>query len=160
MMAVCRGKVSEGIDFKDNHARAVITVSIPYPNVMDLNVKLKKQYNDRNQHRQLLPGNQWYEIQAFRYVDCLAIIFGFWLYHLKCCRAINQALGRCIRHKNDWGAIILLDDRFSPQTKYAQSISKWAAKNVRMLIMLLILCTNTNVPCAAEILRSLAYHAE
>lgn len=75
MMAVCRGKVSEGIDFKDNHARAVITVSIPYPNVMDLNVKLKKQYNDRNQHRQLLPGNQWYEIQAFRYVDCLAKIF-------------------------------------------------------------------------------------
>ena len=67
MMAVCRGKVSEGIDFKDNHARAVITVSIPYPSVMDLNVKLKKQYNDRNQHRQLLPGNQWYEIQAFRW---------------------------------------------------------------------------------------------
>jgi len=26
--AVCRGKVSEGLDFTDNNARAVITVSI------------------------------------------------------------------------------------------------------------------------------------
>ncbi|XP_065337159.1 Fanconi anemia group J protein homolog isoform X2 [Cloeon dipterum] len=110
LLAVCRGKVSEGIDFKDNHARAVITVSIPYPNIKDLNIKLKKEYNDKNQHRQLLPGNQWYEIQAFR--------------------AINQALGRCIRHKNDWGAIILLDDRFSEQSKATKSISKWAAKNL------------------------------
>ncbi|CAF4898048.1 unnamed protein product, partial [Rotaria sp. Silwood2] len=22
-------------------------------------------------------------------------------------RALNQALGRCIRHKNDWGALIV-----------------------------------------------------
>ena len=27
-LAVCRGKVSEGLDFADNNARAVITVSI------------------------------------------------------------------------------------------------------------------------------------
>lgn len=29
-LAVCRGKVSEGLDFADNNARAVITVSIMY----------------------------------------------------------------------------------------------------------------------------------
>ena len=27
LLAVCRGKVSEGLDFTDNNARAVITVS-------------------------------------------------------------------------------------------------------------------------------------
>ena len=27
-MAVCRGKVSEGLDFADNNARAVITVRL------------------------------------------------------------------------------------------------------------------------------------
>ena len=27
-LAVCRGKVSEGLDFSDNNARAVITVSV------------------------------------------------------------------------------------------------------------------------------------
>ena len=34
-MAVCRGKVSEGLDFADNNARAVICVGIPFPNVKD-----------------------------------------------------------------------------------------------------------------------------
>lgn len=60
-------------------------------------------------------------------------------------RAINQALGRCIRHKNDWGAIILLDDRFSPNSKYAQSISKWAVKNVRLPSIKIILITLMNL---------------
>jgi len=36
--AVCRGKVSEGMDFADNNARAVITVGIPFPNVKDMQV--------------------------------------------------------------------------------------------------------------------------
>lgn len=35
MFAVCRGKVSEGLDFSDDNARAVITVGIPYPNFKD-----------------------------------------------------------------------------------------------------------------------------
>lgn len=37
-LAVCRGKVSEGLDFADNNARAVIVVGIPYPNVKDTQV--------------------------------------------------------------------------------------------------------------------------
>ena len=27
-------------------------------------------------------------------------------------RALNQAVGRCIRHRDDWGAILLIDERF------------------------------------------------
>ncbi|XP_046279208.1 Fanconi anemia group J protein isoform X2 [Marmota monax] len=93
LIAVCRGKVSEGLDFSDDNARAVITIGIPFPNVKDLQVELKRQYNDHHSKlRGLLPGRQWYEIQAYR--------------------ALNQALGRCIRHRNDWGALILVDDRF------------------------------------------------
>ena len=37
-MAVCRGKVSEGLDFSDDNARAVVTIGIPFPNVKDLQV--------------------------------------------------------------------------------------------------------------------------
>ncbi|MCQ4062055.1 hypothetical protein FK516_29660, partial [Klebsiella pneumoniae] len=33
LIAVCRGKVSEGLDFCDENARAVITIGIPFPNV-------------------------------------------------------------------------------------------------------------------------------
>lgn len=33
LLAVCRGKASEGVDFTDHYARAVIVIGIPYPNV-------------------------------------------------------------------------------------------------------------------------------
>ncbi|OWK14405.1 hypothetical protein Celaphus_00000651, partial [Cervus elaphus hippelaphus] len=36
LVAVCRGKVSEGLDFSDDNARAVVTIGIPFPNVKDL----------------------------------------------------------------------------------------------------------------------------
>nr|XP_033778682.1 Fanconi anemia group J protein isoform X9 [Geotrypetes seraphini] len=113
LIAVCRGKVSEGLDFSDDNARAVLTIGIPFPNVKDLQVELKRKYNDQHTKiRGLLSGSQWYEIQAYR--------------------ALNQALGRCIRHKNDWGALILVDDRFrSNPNKYIAGLSKWVRQQVR-----------------------------
>lgn len=39
LLAVCRGKVSEGLDFADDHARAVVTLGIPYPNFGDIQVR-------------------------------------------------------------------------------------------------------------------------
>ncbi|XP_061136137.1 Fanconi anemia group J protein isoform X5 [Syngnathus typhle] len=112
-MAVCRGKVSEGLDFTDDNARAVITIGIPFPNIKNLQVKLKMKYNDQHsKSRGLLSGHQWYEIQAYR--------------------ALNQALGRCIRHRNDWGALILVDDRYrSNPNKYIKGLSKWVRQLVQ-----------------------------
>ncbi|XP_029922829.1 Fanconi anemia group J protein isoform X2 [Myripristis murdjan] len=112
LIAVCRGKVSEGLDFTDDNARAVVTIGIPFPNIKDLQVELKMRYNDQHcKTRGLLSGHRWYEIQAYR--------------------ALNQALGRCIRHKNDWGALILVDDRFGNNpNKYITGLSKW----VRQLV--------------------------
>jgi Fanconi anemia group J protein len=107
--AVYRGKVSEGLDFADEYARAVINIGIPYPAFKDPKVTLKKEYNDRNRDS-LLPGNQWYETQAFR--------------------ALNQALGRCIRHRNDWGAVIFLEQRFT-LPRNVQKLSKWVRPAVR-----------------------------
>ena len=40
MLAVCRGKVSEGLDFADNNARAVVCVGIPFPNFKDTQVSV------------------------------------------------------------------------------------------------------------------------
>ncbi|KAK6473236.1 Fanconi anemia group J protein-like protein [Huso huso] len=113
LIAVCRGKVSEGLDFTDDNARAVVTIGIPFPNIKNLQVELKRKYNDQHcRTRGLLPGSQWYEIQAFR--------------------ALNQALGRCIRHKNDWGALILVDDRFRCNpNKYITGLSKWVRQQVQ-----------------------------
>lgn len=38
---VCRGKLSEGLDFSDRDARAVIIVGIPFRNIADPGVKIK-----------------------------------------------------------------------------------------------------------------------
>ncbi|XP_061781903.1 Fanconi anemia group J protein isoform X1 [Nerophis lumbriciformis] len=113
LMAVCRGKVSEGLDFTDDNARAVVTIGIPFPNIKDLQVELKMKYNDQHcKSRGLLPGRHWYEIQAYR--------------------ALNQALGRCIRHRKDWGALILVDDRYrSNPSKYITGLSKWVRQLVQ-----------------------------
>jgi hypothetical protein len=45
-------------------------------------------------------------------------------YNQSASRAINQAIGRVIRHKNDWGAIFLLDERFL-YDKQLNEVSKW-----------------------------------
>lgn len=119
LMAVHRGKVSEGLDFSDNNARAVIAVGIPFPNIKDIQVDLKKKYNNYHcRSRKLLSGSEWYEIQAYR--------------------AINQALGRCIRHRYDWGALILVDKRFQTESlasgkqenRYTRGLSKWIRTKV------------------------------
>ncbi|PSC69785.1 Fanconi anemia group J-like protein [Micractinium conductrix] len=103
--AVCRGKVSEGLDFADGNARGVIIVGIPFPAVKDLKVNEKKGFNDRNQRAlNLVSGDTWYSQQAFR--------------------ALNQALGRCIRHRLDWGAIMMVDERFK-QPRNQKMLSRW-----------------------------------
>ncbi|TKY57576.1 Fanconi anemia group J protein-like [Spatholobus suberectus] len=112
LLGVCRGKVSEGIDFSDDNARVVIIVGIPFPNINDIQVALKKKYNDTyKSSKNLLSGNEWYCHQAFR--------------------ALNQAAGRCIRHKLDYGAIILLDERFWEERNRA-FISKWLRRPLKV----------------------------
>ena len=68
LMGVCRGRISEGLDFSDRAARCVIVVGVPYPQVMDPKVILKKEYLDnfrsiqqRNKEGiQGLTGQAWY----------------------------------------------------------------------------------------------------
>ena len=44
MLGVCRGRISEGIDFSDHLARLVVVVGIPYAQKTDARVTLKKYY--------------------------------------------------------------------------------------------------------------------
>jgi Rad3-related DNA helicase len=52
MMGVCRGKLSEGIDFSDEAARCVVVFGIPYPNYADVKVVVKRQYLDERNKRE------------------------------------------------------------------------------------------------------------
>lgn len=105
-LAVCRGKVSEGLDFADANGRAVLITGLPYPPMMDPRVLLKQRYLDemKLKDKQTLSGQQWYQLEASR--------------------AVNQAVGRIIRHINDYGAIILCDCRFN-NANFKQHLSAW-----------------------------------
>lgn len=51
-------------------------------------------------------------------------------YGLEGIRAVNQAVGRIIRHKNDFGAILLSDCRFHNQRQKNQ-LSSWITNHVK-----------------------------
>ena len=58
-----------------------------------------------------LSGDEWYKQQAFR--------------------AVNQAIGRVIRHSKDYGAIILCDSRFAHPSKTSQ-LPLWVRPHVQV----------------------------
>lgn len=196
MVGVCRGKVSEGIDFSNNKGRAVILTGIPFAPHMDPWVALKREYLDEKAARKpidtattttttaaaaapvamapdatamtmamasrmpgvVAPSNPWLEARGAAHPDIKIYPLGsnpagaptplanstpattamatpslpasvtpampmpvtgptvkltgqMW-YQQSASRAVNQALGRVIRHKFDWGAIFLLDERY------------------------------------------------
>ena len=111
--AVCRGKVSEGVDFADNNGRAVIITGMPFPPFKDTKVVLKRSYLDqqRRSNQKGLSGQDWYSQQSSR--------------------AVNQAIGRVIRHRHDFGAIIFCDERFSQPKNIAQ-LPCWVRPRVQV----------------------------
>ncbi|XP_033941971.1 LOW QUALITY PROTEIN: regulator of telomere elongation helicase 1 [Pseudochaenichthys georgianus] len=114
--AVCRGKASEGLDFADTFGRGVVITGLPFPPRMDPRVVLKMQFLDEMCRKKApgvkyLSGQEWYSQQAFR--------------------AVNQAIGRVIRHKDDYGAILLCDQRFKSSNARAQ-LPSWVRPYVRV----------------------------
>ena len=71
----------------------------------------KKQYNDRfSRTRPIMNGSRY---AAYPARHCNYPRHFRW-YELQAWRAINQAIGRCIRHRHDYGAIVMLGlDLFS-----------------------------------------------
>ncbi|XP_029075921.1 regulator of telomere elongation helicase 1 isoform X13 [Monodon monoceros] len=115
-LAVCRGKASEGLDFADANGRGVIVTGLPYPPRMDPRVVLKMQFLDEMKGQngardQFLSGHDWYRQQASR--------------------AVNQAIGRVIRHRHDYGAVFLCDHRFSSADARAQ-LPSWVRPHVKV----------------------------
>ncbi|XP_006897013.1 PREDICTED: regulator of telomere elongation helicase 1 [Elephantulus edwardii] len=116
-LAVCRGKASEGLDFADMNGRGVIITGLPYPPRMDPRVILKMQFLDEMKKSQsgamgqFLSGQEWYRQQASR--------------------AVNQAIGRVIRHRQDFGAVFLCDHRFAHADARAQ-LPSWVRPFVQV----------------------------
>lgn len=111
LLAVIGGKLSEGINFSDKLGRAVIAVGLPFPNAHSAEWKAKME------HIEELRYQQCKEEGTLREADCKAAAKSASrdFYENACMRAINQSIGRVIRHKDDYAAILMVDRRFATE---------------------------------------------
>uniref|UniRef100_A0A1I7TMF7 DNA 5'-3' helicase n=1 Tax=Caenorhabditis tropicalis TaxID=1561998 RepID=A0A1I7TMF7_9PELO len=99
--AVIGGKMSEGINFSDELGRAVIVIGLPFPNKTSIELR-----------------------ERMRYLDSQMPNGGNMLYESLCMHAVNQSIGRAIRHRNDYAAVYLFDERFA-QDAIKSKLSSW-----------------------------------
>ena len=89
LVCVIGGKLSEGINFSDGLARTVLVLGLPFPNNQSVSLQQRMQYFDSQKGG--LDGRQYYENL--------------------CMRVLNQAIGRALRHKDDYACIVIVDSR-------------------------------------------------
>ncbi|CUF28197.1 DEAD/DEAH box RNA helicase, putative [Bodo saltans] len=106
IFSVYRGKVSEGLDFADDLGRLVLCVGLPLQPLLSRSVEAQRAYS----------GEAWYRTDAVK--------------------AVNQAMGRCLRHVKDYGAVVLLDERYAAAADGAAALKhqlpKWCREELQV----------------------------
>ena len=93
LLSVIGAKLSEGINFGDALGRAVVVLGIPYPAPDDAELVERMAFLEE---RSRGAGRALYE-------DSAAV-------------AVNQCVGRVVRHAGDWAAVILADARYTKRS--------------------------------------------
>ncbi|KAK0547170.1 ATP-dependent DNA helicase chl1 [Tilletia horrida] len=117
MFAVVGAKLSEGINFSDDLARAVVMVGMPFANAASPELAERMRY-----------------VRDLAKTSTLAtpskLDAGQELYLNMCMKAVNQSIGRAIRHKDDYAALILLDRRYA-RADIRQRLPGWIRNEVK-----------------------------
>ncbi|KAG0419663.1 General transcription and DNA repair factor IIH helicase subunit XPD [Dictyocoela roeselum] len=100
LLCVARGKISEGVDFKDQYGRCVVVVGVPF------------QYTESIRLKKRLEFLREYGIRESDFLNFDAM------------RHAAQCLGRVLRSKRDYGLMIMADSRFLRNDK-KQKLPKW-----------------------------------
>jgi chromosome transmission fidelity protein 1 len=123
LLSVVGGKLSEGINFSDRLGRCVVVVGLPYPNINSPDWKARLEYIEATTLARLMePGEREGEggnggapargeAEARAQAKQAARDF----YENACMRAVNQSIGRAIRHRADYAAVVLVDRRFATE---------------------------------------------
>jgi len=107
LLAVARGKVSEGVDFDHHLGRAVLMFGIPYTFTQSKILKARLEYlRDQFQIRE----NDFLTFDAMRHAA--------------------QCVGRVLRGKTDYGIMIFADKRFARNDKKGK-LPKWIQEHLR-----------------------------
>lgn len=111
LLSVIGGKMSEGINFSDRLGRCVMVVGLPYPNIASADWKAKMEYIETTTATRVSERDGVSKDEARARGKEAAREF----YENACMRAVNQSIGRAIRHRGDYAAIVLVDRRYSTE---------------------------------------------
>jgi chromosome transmission fidelity protein 1 len=124
LFSIVGGKMSEGINFADDMARCVCCVGLPYPDITDPELVEKMATLDAAAASSQAVTNKNDNNDARR-----AMITGQAYYQNLCMRAVNQSVGRAIRHANDYAAVVLLDQRYTTDHRIWAGLPNWIQKS-------------------------------
>ncbi|CAN6326286.1 unnamed protein product [Urochloa humidicola] len=121
LLAVVGGKISEGINFSDGMGRCVIMVGLPYPSPSDVEL-IETIKHIETISSSVLVGDDM--ASGRKYDDECELQPGYDIlrkctkggreyYENLCMKAVNQSIGRAIRHINDYAAMLLVDSRYA-----------------------------------------------
>jgi chromosome transmission fidelity protein 1 len=110
LTAVMGGRLSEGINFKDELARCVVVVGVPFPPANDV-------LFDEKVRRASAATKQSVEETRTRMMNDVAM------------KTVNQAIGRALRHRGDFAAIVLADERFE-RPALRERLPQWLAASM------------------------------
>lgn len=117
LLSVVGGKMSEGINFSDRLGRCVMVVGLPYPNIASPDWKAKIEYIETTTYAQLTSTSDGSDQPRLSESEARARAkqASRDFYENACMRAVNQSIGRAIRHRADYAAIVLVDRRFETE---------------------------------------------
>ena len=120
MLCVVGGKLAEGINFGDELGRCIIMVGLPYPNPSDPELQERLKYIDRCAGQQQLTAST---VASREHYSNL------------CMKAVNQCIGRAIRHRQDYAAIMLVDVRYASLSSSVASASASSGVSSNAVLM-------------------------
>ncbi|RAH48401.1 DNA helicase [Aspergillus brunneoviolaceus CBS 621.78] len=121
LLSVVGGKLSEGINFSDRLGRGVVIIGLPFPNIQSAVWQAKIEYVEQKAFDQAVGS------AASRRSTAKAA--GREYYENACMRAVNQCIGRAIRHRNDYAAIVLMDKRYD-RTNIRGKLPAWIKQSM------------------------------
>ncbi|KAI8058558.1 helicase C-terminal domain-containing protein [Syncephalis plumigaleata] len=111
LFCVVGGKMSEGINFSDRLGRGVVMFGLPFPNLTS--PELQEQLRFINGIEEKTENGIKLNEKGMKYYESI------------CMRAVNQSIGRAIRHRNDYAVIALLDHRYTSNERIRQCLPAW-----------------------------------
>ncbi|KAL1138858.1 hypothetical protein AAG570_008920 [Ranatra chinensis] len=103
------GKLSEGLNFSDELGRCVMVVGMPYPNIKSPELQEKMSYLERH----------------------VGVGAGRIHYENLCMKAVNQSIGRAVRHIGDYAAMLLVDHRYAKEN-ICKQLPTWIAESLQI----------------------------